>query len=156
MSEQVIKMGGRAQMQLAHAKAALESVRAQLAWTCEVLIPDDPVGELPSALEADVPGSLLPRALVARDDLQEQFVAVLASLPENPPENPLERLKGLGSAFDLISQLIAGAYFLDIEINRKLRYPGQDALDYNPDYDEITATVERFMATGPRYIPTPV
>lgn len=155
MSEQVIQMGSRTQTQLARARTAIEPVLAQVKWSCEALIPKDVAGELPSALEADVPGTLLPRALVARDDLQEEFIAAMARLPVATPDNPLECLKSLGGTFSLISHLIAGAYFLDTEINRKLRYPGQEALDYNPDYDEIMVTAERFMAGGPRYIPTP-
>ena len=74
--------------------------------------------------------TLLPRALKARPELGPPLINALAKLPVEIPVDPLASLKTLGDAdFDQISHLIAGAYFLDLEVNRRLKYPGQEALD---------------------------
>ena len=57
--------------------------------------------------------------------------------------------------FYVISFLIAGAYFLDEAVTRKLRYPGQDALYETPDYDEIMETIERVQSRGMVYVDVP-
>lgn len=136
---------------------ALAPVRAQLAWAVEALIPADPRGQFPSAHEAGVPTQWLPRALKARDDLLPLFVAALQDLPAETPSDPLATLRSAlaPALFDLVGRLVAGAYFMNPDVTRTLAYPGQQALPYDPDYDEIMATVERVTALGPRYVPTP-
>jgi hypothetical protein len=111
---------------------------------------------MPSAVEAGLIERLLPRALKERDDLAQGFFAAVMLLPEEAPADPLAALRALGSdAFNQITFLVAGAYLLDPEINRRLRYPGQEAMHETPDYDEIMETVDRVQARGQRYIPTP-
>jgi hypothetical protein len=132
---------------------ALARIGAQLVWVGDTLIPHDDEGGLPSASEAQVPTLLMPRALRAREDLIEPFVTILERLPATVPERPMEALRALGDGdFETVSHLVAGAYFLDAEINRKLRYPGQESMDYAPDYDEIMDVVQRVIDRGPIYI----
>lgn len=134
----------------------LTEIELQIAWIADCLIPADPKTSMPSALQAGLIERLLPRALKERDDMAQDFVTTVLRLPEIAPANPLQALRDLGpDAFSLISFLIAGAYLLDPEVNRRLRYPGQEALVESPDYDEIIETVDRVQARGPRYIPTP-
>ena len=133
----------------------LVPVMPQLLWACDALIPSDPGGSLPSALDVGVPGRLLARALKACPDLVDPFVAALGRLPATAPVDPLSALEAMGADFDLISRLIAGSYFLDLEVNQILRYPGQEALPYEPDYDEITDMVQRVIDRGPIFVPTP-
>ena len=133
--------------------AALASMRSQLRWVCEALIPADPEGITPSALEALVPEWQLPRALTIRADIADDFLRLIASLPEEAPDRPLEALHALGTAsFDLITYMIAGAYFLSKDVNSKLGYPGQQALRGEPDYDEIFAIAEAVASRGPIYV----
>jgi hypothetical protein len=131
----------------------LEPVLEQLRWACEALIPKDDEQGMPSALEAGVIDILLPRALKARPELGPPLIAALSRLPAEAPINPLVALKQLGDAdFDQISHLIAGAYFLDFEVNRRLKYPGQEAMDYAPDYDEVMEVAQRVMDRGNIYV----
>jgi hypothetical protein len=134
----------------------LNAIRPQLEWVCEALIPADPAGELPSALQAGVIDRLLPRALKVRPDFEAPLLEALGCLPAEPPADPLGVLQALSDGrFDLISHLIAGAYFIDEEVNRRLKYPGQEALLANTDYDEVMEVAERIMNRGVIYIATP-
>jgi hypothetical protein len=134
----------------------LNSVRSQLEWVCECLIPKDSEGTMPSALEVGVIDRLLPRALKSRPDLEADFIDALKRLPEVAPADPLAAVQSLGDAhFEHVSHLIAGAYFLDDEVNRRLKYPGQQALHDTPDYDEVMEVAENIMGRGVIFITTP-
>lgn len=130
--------------------------QARIAWVADALIPSDAKSGMPSATEAGVPERLLPRALKEREDMAPAFFKALSRLPETRPKNPLDAIQALGGDdFDTISFLIAGAYFLDEAVNRKIRYPGQEALYETPDYDEIMETIERVQARGSVYLDVP-
>jgi hypothetical protein len=130
--------------------------QSRIAWVADALVPSDAKSGMPSATEAGVPERLLPRALKERHDLAPSFFLALSRLPEARPENPLEAIRALGADdFYTVSFLIAGAYFLDEAVNRKLRYPGQEALYETPDYDEIMEIIERVQARGSVYVDVP-
>ncbi|MCW2833523.1 MAG: hypothetical protein JWN68_1476 [Nocardioides sp.] len=132
---------------------ALADVADQLQWVADALIPAAPELDMPSAVEAGVIDRLLPRALQARPDLAGPLVAALADLPVLVPEDPLGAVRALeGAQFELVSHVIAGAYFLDDEINRRLKYPGQESLGYDPDFEEIEEVINRVIARGPVFI----
>ncbi|MCR5977517.1 hypothetical protein GDN83_07160 [Gordonia jinghuaiqii] len=134
----------------------IDDVRAQLAWVADTLIPSDKDLGMPSATEAGIVTELIPRALRARDDLSETFLNTLAELPADAPADPLGAIRGLGQpAFDMVTRMIAGAYFLNPAVTAALGYPGQEALRDTPDYDEIAEVTARVAARGPVYIPTP-
>ncbi len=134
----------------------MNDLRTRIAWIADTLIPADPKSAMPSATEAGVLDRHLPRALKERDDLAPAFFAAVSRLPEQPPQAPLAAIKALGADdFQRISFLIAGAYFLDEEVNRQLRYPGQEAVFENPDYDEIMDIIERVTARGKVYVEAP-
>lgn len=131
----------------------LTSVRAQATWASDVLIPTDDVNGMPSATDAGMVDTLLPRALKARPDLSGAFVAALGRLPSDEPADGLDALRGLGDAeFQCVSHMIAGAYFLSDDVRLRLRYPGQEALSLEPDYDEIQEITDRVRARGRRYV----
>lgn len=131
----------------------IDDFRTRIVWVADALIPSDAKSGMPSATEAGVPGRLLPQALKARDDLAPAFFKALARLPETKPGDPMAAIRALGADdFHTVSFLIAGAYFLDEVINRKLRYPGQEAVQETPDYDEIMQTVERVQSRGSVYL----
>ena len=98
----------------------------------------------------------LPEALTARDDMLGTFVSAIEQLPEQPPPEPLAAMQALpAGGFDTISRTIAGAYFWSEDINRKLKYPGQQTIRETPDYDYTLDAIAPQMERGPRYIPTP-
>ncbi|WVT77815.1 hypothetical protein QM996_32250 (plasmid) [Sinorhizobium chiapasense] len=134
----------------------IDDFQTRIAWVADALIPSDAKSGMPSAREAGVPERLLPRALKERDDMAPSFFRALSRLPETHPNNPLDAIRALGADdFYAISFLIAGAYFLDEAVTRKLRYPGQEALYETPDYDEIMETIERVQSRGPVYVDVP-
>lgn len=131
----------------------IDHLQTRIAWVADALIPSDEKLGMPSATEAGVPGRLLPRALKERDDMAQSFFKALSRLPEDCPRDPLDAIRALGADdFYVISFLIAGAYFLDEAVTRKLRYPGQEALYDTPDYDEIMETIERVQSRGAVYL----
>jgi hypothetical protein len=134
----------------------MNDLGTRIAWIADALIPADPESAMPSATAAGVLDRHLPRALKERDDLAPAFFAAVSRLPEQCPQDPLAAIKALGADdFQRISFLIAGAYFLDEDVNRKLRYPGQEAVFENPDYDELIDVVERVMMRGKVYVEAP-
>ena len=131
----------------------IDDFRTRIAWVADALIPSDPKSGMPSATEAGMLDRLLPRALKERDDMAPSFFKALSRLPEDRPSDPLGTVRALGADdFYTISFLIAGAFFLDEAVTRKLLYPGQEALYETPDYDEIMETVERVQARGAVYL----
>lgn len=127
----------------------ISDVKDQLTWACDVLIPADSDLGMPSAIEVDVPETLLSRVLRVRPDMAEPIILALSRLPPHRPAFALQALIDLGEAdFGLVSRYIAGAYFLDKGVREKIGYPGQEALPLDPDYDEIVAVAEKVQARG--------
>jgi hypothetical protein len=134
----------------------IEDFQTRIAWVADTLIPSDAKFDMPSATEAGMLERLLPRALKERDDMAPSFFEAISRLPETRPNDPMDAIRALGTdGFYVISVLIAGAYFLDEAVCRKLRYPGQEALYETPDYDEIMETIERVQSRGAVYLDVP-
>ncbi|SEE11184.1 hypothetical protein SAMN04490240_4871 [Rhodococcus pyridinivorans] len=134
----------------------LDDVQTQLEWVADTLIPADSSLDMPSATEVGISTILIPRALRARDDQAALFIEALATLPADRPADAMGCIRSLDPPrFDLVSRMIAGAYFLDAGVTAKLGYPGQQAMRDEPDYDEIAEVTDRVIARGPVYIPTP-
>ncbi|WP_156296876.1 hypothetical protein [Mycobacterium paragordonae] len=131
-------------------------IQPQLSWVCDAILPGDETLGMPSASAAGVLTELLPRALRVRDDHADDFIQAIATLPADAPGDRLATIRDslVPEAFDLITHLIAGAYFLNKEVNAKLGYRGQESLPYDPDFDEISEITERVIARGPVYIDT--
>jgi hypothetical protein len=129
----------------------------RIEWVCDALIPADPSGEMPSAFQVFQQRPLLQRALLVRNDLAPEFFAVLDTLPEQAPAASLRHLQNdlAQGSFDLLSQIVAGAYFLEPSVNNALGYPGQGALPLDPDYDEIFELIESVQSRGSRFIEPP-
>lgn len=138
------------------ARSAIETYRSQIAWAADALIPTDASLGMPSATEAGVLETYLPEALTARDDMLPAFVEAVRQLPETTPADPIGALKALpDGGFDSISRTVAGAYFWSGDINRKLKYPGQQEIRETPDYEFLMEAIEPQLERGSRYIPTP-
>jgi len=132
---------------------SLADLKSRIDWVIDALIPADPKGIMPSARDISVADKLLPVALKQRDDMAPAFLDAVARLPEDQPDAPLAAIQALGADdFQVVTFLIAGAYFLDETVNRSLHYPGQEAVFENPDYDEIMDVVGRVMERGPVFL----
>ncbi|MGI8397418.1 hypothetical protein ACRYWZ_13620 [Agrobacterium deltaense] len=133
-----------------------DDFHTRITWVADALIPSDANFDMPSAMEAGMLDRLLPRALKERDDMAPAFFKALSRLPDVRPNNPLDTIRSLGADdFYVVSFLIAGAFFLDDAVVRKLRYPGQEALYETPDYDEIMETVDRVQSRGAVFLDVP-
>jgi len=136
--------------------AAAEAVKryaTQIAWAADTLIPEDQALDMPSATQAGLLTQFLPQALTARDDMLPGFVQAIAQLPETCPPEPMAALQALpNGGFDLVSRVIAGAYFWSPAINQKLKYPGQQEIRELPDYDFLTDRIATVMARGEMYV----
>ena len=97
----------------------------RLAVLADALIP--PAGGMPSASEADPTGKWLERALAARPDLAPAFERALAyhdvaAIREADPE-----------AFAAFSEIVSGAYYMNVKVRKRIGYPGQKS---NPPYPD--------------------
>lgn len=136
--------------------AALSEIRAQLSWAADALIPADPDLNMPSASQAQVLDKHLRIALLKRDDMKNAFLAAVSRLPAQEPADPIAAIRALGGAeFDCCARVIAGAYFSNEDVNRALKYPGQQEITSTPDYDAIIGAVQSVMSRDPVFIPTP-
>ena len=132
---------------------SLAELKSRIDWVIDALIPADPKGIMPSGRDISLADRLLPQALKQRDDMALAFLAAVARLPEERPDAALAAIQALGpEAFQVVTFLIAGAYFLDETVNHALHYPGQEAVFENADYDEIMDVVGRVMERGPVFL----
>lgn len=128
------------------------SIRPQLDWLCDAMIPGDAALGLPAASAVGVADQMLPMALKTRADLAPLFLAIIARFPAPRPADPLAWVAALsGEDRALLGRFIAGAYFAHPQVMKALGYPGFEALHITPDYDEIVAAVQPVMARGPCY-----
>ncbi|WP_313330314.1 hypothetical protein [Sphingobium yanoikuyae] len=138
------------------AQQAIERHRARIAWAADALIPADAALDMPSATQAGLLDSYLKEALTARDDMLPAFIAAISQLPDMAPDDPIGMLKALpDGGFDALSRTVAGAYFWSPEINRKLKYPGQQEIRETPDYDFVMEAISPQIERGSTFIPTP-
>jgi hypothetical protein len=133
--------------------------RATLAGLADVLIPAGDNQSLPSASQAGVAERFLDDVLTALPEVAEPLAALLLSLRGQEPAAAVARLQAENPAgFDLLSTVVAGAYFLNPDIRQKIGYPGQQAIpipvEDPPDYEQdgLLASV---ISRGPIYRPTP-
>ena len=129
--------------------------RALLAGLADVFIP---AGEgFPSASEAGVAIEGLDAVLSVRPELAVGLKKLLDSARGRPSAEFVAELetKDPGS-FGLLTELVAGAYFLNPQVRTRLGYQGQDprSIDPRPDYlDE--GLLQSVIDRGPIYRPTP-
>ncbi|WP_283179059.1 hypothetical protein [Gemmobacter sp. 24YEA27] len=117
----------------------------------DTLIPADPERAMPSASKAGVLDRHLRAALLRRDDLAPGFVLAVGRAAELAPVD-LDGLLTLSDTdFGLISRVIAGAYFMNAEVNERLGYRGQSEMRETVDYDEIISLIEGPVGRGDVY-----
>jgi choline dehydrogenase-like flavoprotein len=111
----------------------------RVAELADALIPAE--GNLPSASEADATGKWLERAFAVRPDLAPAFERALDGIgvPELETADP--------EAFAALTTLIAGAYYMNVKVRKRIGYPGQKA---SPPYpDEADYYIEGLLPDPP-------
>lgn len=128
--------------------------RAVLAALADVLIPA--AAGMPAAGEVDVAGAGLDTVLRVRPDLEPALLALARELDGEAPYAALARLERERPE-DLATLLtaLAGAYYLDREVRRRLGYPGQEALVVDA-YSDLEVYIEEgllnpVLERGPIY-----
>ena len=129
--------------------------RAILAALADVLIP---AGEgFPSASEAGVANEGLDYVLNCRPELTAGLTQLLATARGRAPAEFLAEIqKNDPATFAMLTDLVAGAYFLKPVVREKLGYGGQTALPIDPRADYLDdALLQSVIDRGPIYRPTP-
>ena len=127
------------------------------AGLADVIIP--PGDEMPSGSDVLIERGQLEAVLGIRPDLIEGLRALLERAQGTEPAAEFERLRAEDdAAFQLLTTVVAGGYFLDEGVRDALGYPGQEAIPIvpsdPPDYERdglLAAVIER----GPIYRETP-
>ena len=126
-----------------------------LAELADVLIP---AGEgFPSASAANVTGDGLNQVLAVRPDLGDGIKKLIAVARGRVPTEIVAEWQAKDpSSFDLLAELVAGAYFLNPQVRASLGYDGQTArpIDSRPDYLD-DGLLQSVIDRGPIYRPTP-
>jgi hypothetical protein len=131
--------------------------RATFAVLADVLVPA--TEKMPAASEVDVSGAGLDRVLRARPDLEAPLARVLA---DGPGTDPAARLRDVQrddpAGFEALALAATGGYYTDARVRDLIGYPGQtyDATRVKtPDIDISDPMLQRVVARGPIYRPTP-
>lgn len=100
---------------------------------------------MPSASEAGVPAEYADRVFDARPDMLGDTTSLLRAVKGEDPAQVIRRLRAHPSAqFDTLSEVVAGAYFLNPEIRELIGYPGRRDIPIETtveDFKELTAPV---------------
>jgi hypothetical protein len=131
--------------------------RATLAVLGDVLIPGD--AGMPSAAAAGVSGRWLDELLRSRPDIGPTLAALMQRLNGSEPQRAVSGLRADEPAsFDLLTEAVVGAYFLNADVRRLAGYPGQLARPIEPedppDYEQ-DGLIASVKGRGPIYRPTP-
>ena len=124
----------------------------------DVLIPA--VGEMPSASTADPQGKWLDKALAARPDLLPTLAELLDRAHGREPSEEARRLHAEEpDAFGALSQIVSGAYYMNLKVRKRIRYPGQGKrppFSDEAEYDLRDGLLDPVTERGPIYeLPPP-
>ena len=129
--------------------------RDVLARLADLLIPKGT--GIPSASEADAVGHWLDQVLAARPDLENGLTDLLTKARGRDAREAIADLQANdASAFDVLTELVSGAYFMNPDVQRAIGYDGQGPrpIDPRPDFME-DGLLESVIQRGPIYRPTP-
>lgn len=132
-------------------------LRAAFAAVADMLIPA--YKKYPSATAVGVHEKMLDDVLGFRPDLVEAFTRGLAAINSTALSDSVNALyKADPDAFNAISLVASGGYYMTPEVREVLGYPGQEAVPYNahevPDY-LLDHRLENVARRGPIYRSTP-
>jgi hypothetical protein len=128
-------------------------LRERLREIADVLIPA--AHGMPAASEVGVAGRQLDRVLAARPDLAAPLARAVADFEPADHDGSLERLAGRDpEAHDALLLVIAGGYYIDPGVRRRIGYDGQQPVEVRPEiipnYVE-EGLIEPLLARGPVY-----
>lgn len=129
--------------------------RELLSRLADVLIPAG--AGMPSASQADVAGHWLDQVLAARPDLADGLNAVLGKAHEREPSATVNELQtNHAELFEVLAEVVAGAYFMNPDVRQAIDYHGQGPRPIDPRADYMEdGLLESVIRRGPIYRPTP-
>ncbi|HLZ58404.1 MAG TPA: hypothetical protein VKR06_15810 [Ktedonosporobacter sp.] len=126
-----------------------DDARQTLVALADLLIPVS--SRMPSASQAGVGGEWIDRALAARPDWADALVALLKRARGKEHRIILAELQTLDPAsFTMLTELVAGAYFMNPAIRKLIGYPGQRAVPITPEED-MQELIQPVIQRGPIY-----
>jgi hypothetical protein len=124
--------------------------RKTLAGLADELIPS--AGRMPSASQAGVAEEWVDRVLESRPDMTEDLVSLLKAVKGQDPKQIIERLQSQpGTEFDTLSEVVAGAYFLNPEVRELVGYPGQRDVPIETSIEDLEKLTAPVVERGPIY-----
>lgn len=128
--------------------------RETLAALADVLIPS--YRHAPSASQAGVAEEWVDRVHDSRPDLIDELAPLLKAVRGEDPAAAIERLRSRpGAEFDTLSEVVAGAYFMNPEVKKLIGYPGQQDIPINAAVDALEELTAPVVERGPIYRPCP-
>jgi hypothetical protein len=132
-----------------------DDLRERLRRFADVLIPA--AHGMPAAGDVGVADGQLDKVLAVRPDLAEPLARAVADAHPTDHETSLARLRERDpQAHDALLLVVAGGYYIDADVRRRLGYDGQQPLEVRPEiipnYVE-EGLIEPLLARGPVYRP---
>jgi hypothetical protein len=129
--------------------------RQMLLVLADLLIPTSQ--RMPSASQAGVGGEWIDRAIAARADWADALVALLQKARGQEPRKVLAELQTSDPAsFTMLTELVAGAYFMNPAVRKLIGYPGQQSVPIAETPEaELQELLEPVVRRGPIYRPCP-
>ena len=132
-------------------------LRAAFAAVADLLIPA--YKKYPSATSVGVHDKMLDDVLGFRPDLVEAFLRGLAAIDRAALSDSVNTLyKADAEAFNAISLVASGGYYMTPAVREALGYPGQEAVPYDPHEVPsflLDQRLENVARRGPIYRSTP-
>jgi NDP-sugar pyrophosphorylase family protein len=124
--------------------------RKTLAGLADVLIPS--AGRMPSASQARLAEAWVDHVLESRPDLAGELVSLLKAVEGQDPQEVVGRLQTQpGTEFDTLSEVVAGAYFLNPKVRDLLGYPGQRDIPIETSVEDLEKLTAPVVERGPIY-----
>jgi hypothetical protein len=130
-----------------------DTLRERLRAFADVLIPA--AHGMPSAGDVGVADHQLDSVLSVRPDLAEPLARAVAGVDPADHETSLARLRESDrAAHDALLLVVAGGYYIDADVRRRIGYDGQQPVEVRPEiipnYVE-EGLIEPLLARGPVY-----
>ena len=118
------------------------------------IIPVD--AQMMSASQAEI-STWSDSVLEARPDLVSPLLALLESARSENPRDFVDQLRrDESTSFDVFSEVVCGAYFMNPLVQKAIGYNGQGPREIDPRVDYLEdGLLESVIKRGPIYRPTP-
>jgi hypothetical protein len=128
-----------------------DEARQILMGLADILIPASE--RMPSASQAGVGGEWIDRAMEARQDWAADLVSLLERARGKDYRAILAELQTSEPAtFTMLTEMVAGAYFMNPEVRKLIGYPGQRAIPIGTAPDEqLEELLKPVVQRGPIY-----